>query len=179
MFIPIRLTLFSALVMRPSLLVTVASFLTLSLGSVSRSEAQVVFASNKTYAAANVGRSSAPDAKAASSSEKIILMGKITNPAGVLPGAVVILKASRQMAVTNADGEFQFEVPANSGALQAVVTYAGYADEPMTLNAAASQSTVSLTNAKVIVVARRQQLKNYLRTARKQVKRDLKKVHKA
>ena len=54
--------------------------------------------------------------------------------------------------------------------------YAGYADEILTLNTAAGQSTMSLTNAQVIVVARRQQLKHYLKTAHKQIKRDLKQV---
>ncbi|MGY3090032.1 hypothetical protein ACVWYF_003080 [Hymenobacter sp. UYAg731] len=110
--------------------------------------------------------------------EKMTLVGKITNPAGPLPGAVVILTGTKQMAVTNADGEFEFEVPANAGALQATVTYAGYADEAMTLNAAADASTVSLTNARVIVVSRKQQLKRYLKTAHKQVKHDLRQVRK-
>ena len=82
------------------------------------------------------------------------------------------------MAVTNADGEFEFEIPANAGALQAVVTYAGYADEKMTLNASADESTVSLTHARIIVVSRKQQLKRYLKTAHKQVKRELRQVRK-
>lgn len=105
--------------------------------------------------------------------EKVTLIGKITNPAGPLPGAVVMLTGTKQMAVTNADGEFEFEVLANAGALQATVTYAGYADEIMTLNATADESTVSLTNARIIVVSRKQQLKRYLKTAHKQVKHDL------
>ena len=110
--------------------------------------------------------------------EKMVLIGKIINPAGPLPGAVIILTGTKQMAVTNADGEFEFEVPANAGALDALVTYAGYADEKMTLNASANESTVSLTNARVIVVSRKQQLKRYLKTARKQVKHDLRQVRK-
>ena len=81
---------------------------------------------------------------------------------------MIIPKATKQMAVTNADGEFQFMVPASAGALQATVTYAGYAT--------AANSTVNLANAQVIVVARKQQLKYYLETARKEVKRSLKKV---
>lgn len=109
---------------------------------------------------------------------KMVLIGKITNPAGPLPGAVVILTATKQMAVTNADGEFEFEIPTNAGELQAVVTYAGYADEPMTLNATADESIVRLANARVIVVSRKQQLKRYLKTARKQVKNDLRRVRK-
>lgn len=106
-----------------------------------------------------------------------LLTGKITNAAGVLPGAVIILTGSKQMAVTNANGEFELKVPTNSGPLQARVTYAGYADELVMLNAGESASTVSLTNAKIITVARRQRLKAYLKTAHKQVRRDLKKVH--
>ena len=108
--------------------------------------------------------------------EMVVLMGKITNPAGPLPGAVVILSGTKQMTVTNAQGEFEFTVPANAGTLEARVTYAGYADEKMTLNAAADESTVSLTNARVIVVSRKQQLKKYMKTAHKQIKRELKKV---
>ena len=90
---------------------------------------------------------------------------------------MIIPKATKQMAVTNADGEFRFVVPASAGALQATVTYAGYADEKMTLNATTGESTVNLANARVIVVARKQQLKYYLKTARKEVKRSLKQVH--
>jgi hypothetical protein len=114
------------------------------------------------------------DPTPAASSEKVVLAGKITNPAGPLPGAVVILTGTKQMAVTNAEGEFEFTVPANAGALEALVTYAGYADEKMTLNASADESTVNLANAKVIVVSRKQQLKKYLKTARKQINHDLK-----
>lgn len=140
-------------------------------------QAQNAFAGNGAYAAngSGDGRASNPS----ESVESVVLVGKITNPAGVLPGAVIILTASKQMAVTNADGEFQFVVPATAGPLQALVTYAGYADEKMTLNASADESTVNLTNARVIVVSRKQSLKIYLKTARKEVKRSLKQVHKA
>ena len=138
-------------------------------------QAQHIFASNATQVAADTDGSAGP-ATAAPNPEKILLIGKITNPAGPLPGAVVILTGTKQMAVTNADGEFKFEIPANAGVLDALVTYAGYADEKMTLNATANESTVSLTNARVIVVSRKQQLKRYLKTAHKQVKRELRQV---
>ena len=136
-------------------------------------QAQQVFAS-----AAYVGTADTDGGTSGTKPETMVLMGKITNPAGPLPGAVVILTGTKQMAVTNADGEFEFEVPANAGALAALVTYAGYADEKMTLNASADESTVSLTNARVIVVSRKQQLKRYLKTAHKQVRRDLRQVRK-
>ena len=129
-------------------------------------------------AAKGVLTTSITDPTPMASTEKVVLAGKITNLAGPLPGAVVVLTGTKQMAVTNAEGEFEFTVPANSGALAAVVTYAGYADERMILNASAEELTVSLTNARVIVVSRKNQLKKYLKTAHKQVKRDLKQVRK-
>ena len=63
-----------------------------------------------------------------------------------------------------------------AGPLRARVTYGGYADELMTLNDGAAASTVNLANATVIVVARKQRLKVYLKTARKQVRRSLRQV---
>lgn len=156
-----------------SSLVLAASFLTCLFSFASApARAQAIFASNAAYTSKNTVDSDTGPASAAPA--KVVLAGKITNPTGPLPGAVVILTVTKQMAVTNADGEFEFEVPADAGALQATVTYAGYADEAMTLNAAADESTVSLTNAHVIVVSRRNQLKKYLKTAHKQIKRDLK-----
>ena len=158
--------------MRSLITRTSASFLTLLLGfGAATTQAQTVFASSVEYAS---GESSATGTDPGSA-QRIVLTGKITNPAGVLPGAVIILTASKQMAVTNADGEFEFVVPANAGPLAARVTYAGFADEAMTLNAA-DASTVNLANATVVVVARRQQLKFYLKTARKQVNHSLKQV---
>lgn len=155
--------------------VLAATFLSCVLGlTAAPAQAHNTLASSAPYVATNADANSGTSLPAAvPTPQKTMLIGKITNPAGTLPGAVVILTGTRQMAVTNADGEFEFEIPANAGALQAVVTYAGYADEPMTLNASADESTVSLTNARVIVVSRKQQLKHYIKTAHKQVKREL------
>ncbi|MDO7849655.1 carboxypeptidase-like regulatory domain-containing protein [Hymenobacter sp. M29] len=150
-----------------------ASLLTFAASLTTHFAQAQVYASNTAFASART-----EPTPTSASTEKVVLAGKITNPAGPLPGAVVILTGTKQMAVTNADGEFEFTVPANAGALAAVVTYAGYADEKMTLNASSEESTVSLTNARVIVVSRKQQLKKYLKTAQKQVKRDLKQVRK-
>lgn len=155
--------------MRTSLLL--ASFLTCAL-SFSTASVQAAALGAGTYTDGDKAPNPTP------STGKIVLTGKITNPAGPLPGAVVILTSTNAMAVTNADGEFEFVVPANAGALQARVTYAGYADEQLTLNASAGESTVNLTDARVIVVSRKQQLKKYLKTAKKQIEHDLKQIHK-
>ena len=154
---------------------TAAAFLYMVAFAPSEARAQGGPAAGKEYAAVTLRNDPRPVA-AAEAEEELVLTGKITNPAGVLPGAVVILTASKQMAVTNADGEFHFAVPANAGPLRARVTYAGFADELMTLNDGAA-STVNLANATVIVVARKQRLKAYLKTARKQVRRSLRQLH--
>ncbi|MCC3155423.1 carboxypeptidase-like regulatory domain-containing protein [Hymenobacter sp. BT770] len=163
-----------------SFTVLAASFLSCLLTlTATTSHAQITFASNRSFVSTNTrGNSTTTPTPTTEPTKMMTLVGKITNPAGVLPGAVVILTGTKQMAVTNAEGEFEFNVPANAGPLAARVTYAGYADEPMTLNAAASSSTVNLANATVIVVSRKQQLKAYLKTARKQVKRSLKQIRK-
>ena len=80
------------------------------------------------------------------------------------------------VAATNANGEFEFVVPATAGPLRAQVTYAGYADELITLNDGTAESTVNLANAVVIVIARKQRLKAYHKTARKQVRRSLRQL---
>ena len=163
--------------MRTAILLLAASLL-LSLLSLNPTSAQTLLASSTALGSTPDNDGTAPVTPKNEPVEKVMLVGKITNPAGPLPGAVIILNDTKQMAVTNANGEFEFVVPANAGPLLARVPYAGYADESMTLNAAAAESTVNLANAKVIVVARKQQLKAYLKTARKEVKRSLKQVHK-
>lgn len=106
----------------------------------------------------------------------IVLVGRIANPDGPLPGAVVTLVNTKQMAVTNSEGEFQFTVPASARTLQAVVSFAGYADETLTLNAENAESVATLADEHAIPVARRQQLKFYLKTARRETHRDLREV---
>ena len=107
----------------------------------------------------------------------VVLSGRITNADGPLPGAVVTLVGSKEMAVTNSEGEFQFVVPASTRTLQAVVSFAGYADQRLTLNTDDAESTATLTDEQAIPMARRQQLKFYLKTARKEANRDLREVH--
>lgn len=163
--------------MRTALSFLATTFL-LCLLTLTTTSAQELFASNARVESTRNDGGLAPGTPKKEPVEKVVLAGKITNAAGALPGAVIILDGTQQMAVTNGDGEFQFVVPANAGPLAARVTYAGYADESMTLNATETESTVNLANAKVIVVARKQQLKAYMKTARKEVKRSLKQVHK-
>lgn len=132
-------------------------------------------ANGQALLASNVSRSAAA-ADAAPSEPTVVLVGRIANPDGPLPGAVVTLVDTKQMAVTNSEGEFQFVVPASTRTLQAVVSFAGYADEHLTLNTDDAESTATLADEQAIPVARRQQLRFYLKTARKEAHRDLREV---
>ena len=138
------------------------------LAASSLANAQALLASNAAHATAPYSPPSQPT---------VVLSGRITNADGPLPGAVVTLVGSKEMAVTNSEGEFQFVVPANTRTLQAIVSFAGYADQRLTLNTDDAESTATLTDEQAIPVARRQQLKFYLKTARREANRDLREVH--
>ncbi|MDO7851098.1 carboxypeptidase-like regulatory domain-containing protein [Hymenobacter convexus] len=75
----------------------------------------------------------------------IKLSGKIVDGARALPGAVVVLTATNQMTVTNAAGEFSFDVLPHAGPLQANITYAGYTDAEVTLSTNFNAATVGLS----------------------------------
>ncbi|GAB3722175.1 hypothetical protein GCM10027594_02840 [Hymenobacter agri] len=134
----------------------------------SAANAQTLLASNAAHSVATYTPPSEPT---------MIIGGRIANPDGPLPGAVVTLVGSKQMAVTNSEGEFQFVVPVGTRTLQAIVSFAGYADERLTLNADDAESTATLADERAIPLARRQQLKFYLKTARKEAHRELREVH--
>ena len=151
--------------MRTSLLILAASLCCNPLAAT----AQALLASNTPPA---------PERYAAADAPMVIVAGLITSPNGPLPGAVVTLTATRQMAVTNSEGEFQFTVPAGSRVLKAVVSYAGYADEALSLNVDDAEPTANLSDVRTIVMPRRQQLKFYLRSARKETHRQLRQLHK-
>ena len=125
--------------------------------------------------AVSAARSTAPAAPAA----PVLRKGTVSTTAGVLPGAVVTIVGTNQMAVTNSDGEFQVLVPAGSGPLTATVSYAGFADETAVLAAGTEASAVRMTTVKTVHVDKAHQLKTYQKTARKQVKRSLRQVRKA
>ena len=107
---------------------------------------------------------------------KRVIYGKVVCPTGPLPGAVVKLASSKQTAVTNSNGEFRFTVPADSGPMAATASYAGYVDVPVTLAPAEDDHTVQLTTPHIIKVGRKQQLKKYMKSAHRQVRRTLRKV---
>ena len=100
-----------------------------------------------------------------------VIIGHVKTAAGPLAGAVIKIAKSEQMVVTDADGSFHVTVPAANGLVEATASYAGFADERVTLDATSSE--VSMSVVRIVKVVKKQQLKTYLKTARKQVRKSL------
>ncbi len=105
-----------------------------------------------------------------------VIIGHVKTAAGPLAGAVIKITKSKQMVVTDADGSFHVTVPVADGPVEATASYAGFADEHVTLDATTAE--VSMTTVQIIKVARKQSLKTYLKTARKQSHKSLKRIRK-
>lgn len=108
----------------------------------------------------------------------IVLTGRVEAPNGVVVGAVVGLRDNDlAKAVTGADGTFSLTVPVTKTPVPVVVSYAGYNDEATVLIPQNQTDVVRLLVPHEIKVPRNQQLPAYLRHARKEVKHELRELH--
>ena len=161
--------------MRQSFFAALVSCVSLLAVAASPAQAQDVYAALATGyqpTAGPVGGGAA--ATAPEGTATMTLTGHVKTAAGPLPGAVVKIANSSEMAVTDANGSFHLTVPVATGPVQATASYAGFADQPVALDAASSEVSMSVVH--VIKVARQQQLKTYLKTAHKQVRKHLRAV---
>ncbi len=115
-------------------------------------------------------------APAAPVAAPVVLAGRVETLAGALPGAVVRLPRLDQMCVTDAQGNFSFTVPAGMGPEAAVASYAGFADVTAALQPGTTLAVVQLLTPVNIALAKQQQLNAYLKTARREVKHDLRQI---
>ena len=105
-----------------------------------------------------------------------VIIGHVKTATGPLAGAVIKITKSQQMVVSDADGSFHVTVPVADGPVEATASYAGFADERVTLDD--TNAEVSMSTVQVVKVAKKQQLKTYLKTARKQSHKSLKRIRK-
>ncbi|UOR04879.1 carboxypeptidase-like regulatory domain-containing protein [Hymenobacter aerilatus] len=108
--------------------------------------------SNSTFSAVNetatagataeaLASNTASMAAAASSKRMIMVQGRILNENGKpLPGATVMQPGSRQIAVTNAAGEYVLHVPVGTSSLK--YGYGGYQDEEIKVSDASADVTL-------------------------------------
>ncbi|OGX91363.1 hypothetical protein [Hymenobacter coccineus] len=106
----------------------------------------------------------------------VVLAGRVETLAGALPGAVVRLPRLDQSCVTDAQGNFSFTLPASTGTETAVASYAGFADVKAALQPGATLAVVQLLTPVNISLTKQQQLKSYLKTARHEVKHELRQI---
>jgi hypothetical protein len=106
----------------------------------------------------------------------VALAGRVETVDGPLAGAVVRLPRLDQSCVTDAQGTFRFTVPAGAGPEPVVASYAGFADVTAALQPGAALAVMQLLTPVNISLTKQQQLKSYLKTARREVKHDLRQI---
>ncbi|MDO7849656.1 carboxypeptidase-like regulatory domain-containing protein [Hymenobacter sp. M29] len=79
--------------------------------------------------------------------------GVIQNERGALPGATVWLQGSRTIAVTNAEGEFELQVPADAQTVQLICGYGGLPDQTLTLAPVQAMGSIYLLKTKNATMA--------------------------
>ncbi|MFD2718033.1 carboxypeptidase-like regulatory domain-containing protein [Hymenobacter monticola] len=85
--------------------------------------------------------------KAPASGATKLIHGVIQNEQGALPGATVWLKGSRTIVVTNAEGAFELQVPADAKTVKLVCSYGGLQEEELTLTPVQAMGSIYLVHA--------------------------------
>lgn len=132
-------------------------------------QAQTIYASSSAYSP----RPASPPAEAGATR---VFAGRVVNPDGPLPGAVINVVGTKEMAVTNSNGEFRVLLPATSAPVPLTVSYGGFADETVTVQPDSPDTTLRLASPQPIKVGRKQELKSYMKTAHREVRRSLRRL---
>lgn len=86
--------------------------------------------------------------KAPASGATKLVHGVIQNEQGALPGATVWLQGSRTIVVTNAEGEFELQVPADAKSVKLICGYGGLKEEVLTLAPTQAMGSIYLLQTK-------------------------------
>lgn len=73
-----------------------------------------------------------------------VVHGVVQNKHGVLPGATVWLHGTHTIVVTNAEGEFELRVPADTKFVELTCSYSGLQDEVVSLAPVQAMGSVYL-----------------------------------
>ncbi|MDO7845493.1 carboxypeptidase regulatory-like domain-containing protein [Hymenobacter sp. M29] len=103
-------------------------------------------------------------------------IGRVVNPDGALPGAVISVVGTKEMAVSNSNGEFSLLLPATNAPVKLTVSYAGFADETVSVQPDSPDTTLRLASPQPIKVGRKQELKAYMKTAHREARRSLRRL---
>jgi hypothetical protein len=131
--------------------------------------AQAVYASSSAY-------TPRPASSAREDGATRTFVGRVVNPDGALPGAVITVVGTKEMAVSNSNGEFSVLLPATSAPVKLTVSYAGFADETVSVQPDSPDTTLRLASPQPIKVGRKQELKAYMKTAHREARRSLRRL---
>ena len=154
--------------MRASFLSVVSFLAALALNSFA-AQAQAVYASSSVYTP-RLASSPREDGTTRT------FIGRVVNPDGALPGAVITVVGTKEMAVSNSNGEFSVLLPATSAPVKLTVSYGGFADETVSVQPDAADTTLRLASPQPIKVGRKQELKAYMKTAHREARRSLRRL---
>lgn len=154
--------------MRFSFLLTVC-FIGAFIFNAFSAQAQTVYASSSAY-------TSRPASSPREAGTTRTFIGRVVNPDGALPGAVISVVGTREMAVSNSNGEFSLLLPATTAPVQLTVSYAGFADETVSVQPDSPDTTLKLALPQPVRVGRKQELKAYMKTAHRDVRRTLRRL---
>ena len=84
--------------------------------------------------------------------ETKVIHGVVQNQAGVLPGATVWLHGTKTVVVTNAEGEFELRVPADTKMVELTCGYGGLQEETVRFAPSQSLGSVYLLRSKAATV---------------------------
>ena len=79
-----------------------------------------------------------------------VLHGVVQGKQGVLAGATVWLHGTRNIVVTNAEGEFELQVPADTKSMQLTCGYGGLQEEVVNLAPVQALGSIYLLRTKAI-----------------------------
>ena len=80
--------------------------------------------------------------------------GVIQGAQGALPGATVVLRDSREIVVTNSEGEFELRVPATAKTVTLICGYGGLQEEVVSMAPAKALGSIYLLRPKALAPAK-------------------------
>lgn len=110
-----------------------------------------------------------------SSQAQTVITGRVESRQQFLQGAVIKINGTQERAVTGSAGMFAIVVPDSLMSGTITASYAGYADEQRAFRVD-TLNVVRLLQETPVKVSRKYQPKMYMRTAHKQIRKQLRKI---
>lgn len=105
-----------------------------------------------------------------------VVTGRIDSRQQLIQGAIILINGTNDRVVTDATGMFRVVIPDSMKVGTLTASYAGYADEHRAFRAD-TFNVIRMLHETPIKVSRKNRLEFYMRTAHRQIRKELRKVH--